>query len=132
MLALCPGCQRHVKHEEAACPFCGASLESVARTTRAAGASLTRAAAVFAGATVLAGCGKEPAPQPPAPANNEQMAVPAYGVPPPDTLVRPPPEPVPPPPPAPTPSASTSAKPIPLVAPAYGPPPNQKRPEPKK
>lgn len=121
-----------MKQDEAACPFCGASLPVAAQTTRPAGASLTRAAAVFAGATVLAGCGKEPAPQPPAPANNEQMAVPAYGAPPPDTLVNPP-EPAPPPaPPPPSASASASAKPIPLVAPAYGPPPNQKRPEPKK
>ena len=94
-LLACPGCERHVRATETECPFCAQKLEGLA--PRALGPLPSRAAAVFIGATALAGCGKEPAPEPqkPGPIDNGMMAVPAYGVPPQD--LQPPPTPTPPP-----------------------------------
>lgn len=82
-LLACPGCDRHVRSTETECPFCARQLEGLSPRPLVPVAS--RAAAVFIGATALAGCGKEPAPEPQKPVHdNGQMAVPAYGVPPQD------------------------------------------------
>lgn len=89
---------------------------------------LSRAAAVFIGAAAVVGCGKEPAPQPPAPVTDpNQLAVPAYGAPPPNTLLQPPP---PEPPPAPATDAGAEPKPR-LSVPAYGAAPQRKDKEPR-
>jgi hypothetical protein len=92
-LLACPSCARHVRADENACPFCGHELEGVSpRALAPLPTELTRAAALFIGATALAACGKETAaPPPPTPPDPHQMAVPAYGVPPQD--LQPPPMP---------------------------------------
>jgi len=62
----CPGCQRHVRVNETACPFCAAELEASAPPKRT-GSAATRAA-IFAGAALLApaACGdKTPEPKNP-------------------------------------------------------------------
>ncbi|MCX5743727.1 MAG: carboxypeptidase-like regulatory domain-containing protein [Proteobacteria bacterium] len=67
----CPSCRRHVGGE-AACPFCGGALSPVPSRTIAHG-RFSRAA-VFAGATTLAGCWTAPEPthaQPPDPHSTE-------------------------------------------------------------
>ena len=61
-LEVCNHCARHVRPDEAACPFCGTSRRSPARL----GARV--AAAVMTAALVQAACKDDPAP------------VPAYGI----------------------------------------------------
>lgn len=57
-LALCPHCDRHVSIDESACPFCeGALAFAPGGPVRPAPATRTRAALLFAGAAVVAGCG---------------------------------------------------------------------------
>src|SRR5690349_840644 len=57
----CESCERHVRVDEAACPFCGAVLPADfgetarGRTTTGRGAA-TRAAILFVGATAAAAC----------------------------------------------------------------------------
>jgi hypothetical protein len=59
----CSGCSRHVRANEPACPFCHARVEladiqaDASAVGPVAGARVTRAALVFAGATVIAACG---------------------------------------------------------------------------
>jgi hypothetical protein len=94
-LRVCPGCSRHVRTEESACPFCGADVsDGVCAGGGAAtdGRPLGRAAIVFASMTAIAACGKTTG----GPKETEHMNVaPAYGVAPPNTMVEP--SPVPPP-----------------------------------
>ena len=124
-LVSCSGCQRHVKREETACPFCGHELEAASPEPRRAGPVLSRAAAIFAGATAIAACGKEPQP-PPAPAaapnpDMTNMPAPAYG-PPPQMVSA---EPTPPVVLDAGKPAPTDAGKVPLSAPAYGGPPRK-------
>ncbi len=53
----CPSCARHIKLEEAACPFCGAATpDGFANLARPRGpAALSRAAILFVSATAAAG-----------------------------------------------------------------------------
>lgn len=62
MLIPCPGCQRHVRMGDAACPFCGVSVRSstASRTVSRPSAGLKRAALFALSATVAASaCGSE-------------------------------------------------------------------------
>ena len=55
-LAPCPGCSRHLKPEESACPFCGAALVVPRCSGRCAGSlppRLRQAALAAAGAALL-------------------------------------------------------------------------------
>lgn len=107
-LVLCAACERHVRSDESACPFCGGSLEG--QQPRFLGTTpASRAAALFVGATALVGCGKDEAKKPPEP-DPMVTAVAVYGpavVVPPDAtapLVEPaPPVDAGPPPPPPVP-----------------------------
>lgn len=63
-LVPCPGCSRHVRAREAACPFCRAALSDVVRASsppRRVVARFSRAGMIAAGATAVAiaatGCG---------------------------------------------------------------------------
>jgi len=61
----CPGCQRHVQSNEAACPFCGGALSAVSpcngRCSGPTAARVAKAALVAAGAAILgAACGSSP------------------------------------------------------------------------
>ncbi|MEO8875487.1 MAG: hypothetical protein ABI461_07870 [Polyangiaceae bacterium] len=58
VLVPCPGCARHVRASESACPFCSAELPTdlASRAVPAAGRRLSRAAA-FTFATTLAVAG---------------------------------------------------------------------------
>jgi hypothetical protein len=78
-LVPCTLCARHVRASETACPFCGGTLMAPVPTSPMA---LSRAALIFAGATTLTACGKEPAPPAPPAPSPTQMPVPAYGPPP--------------------------------------------------
>jgi hypothetical protein len=126
-LVTCSGCQRHVKRDETACPFCGHELAAT-EPRRAAGPVLSRTAAIFAGATAIAACGKEPQPPPPpTPAPNTdqtQMPAPAYG-PPPQMMSAEPVAPTVPDAGKPGPGPGDAGKQTPLSAPAYGPPPRK-------
>jgi hypothetical protein len=52
----CPSCARHIKVEEAACPFCGGALpETFGASSRKGAAPLSRAAILFMGATAVTG-----------------------------------------------------------------------------
>lgn len=84
-LAPCAGCGRHVRLEDAACPFCGGTARRRVPPPRVA-RSLTRAAIFYLGAT-LAGCDRSAEPEP------EESIVQPYGAPP-----DPQPDPEPPPP----------------------------------
>ncbi len=61
---LCQGCSRHVKSSEDACPFCGASTSSAAKTGNPGMVGARQrsrllfgaAAAAVAGATAITGC----------------------------------------------------------------------------
>lgn len=58
-LVACTGCARHVRCDEAACPFCGRATAPCASADGAAPpAALSRAALVFLGASAIAACGK--------------------------------------------------------------------------
>lgn len=65
-LITCPGCQRHVRAEECACPFCAVALSAEtapsARST-ATRAALTTALAVAAGLGLQACYGGPPRPR---------------------------------------------------------------------
>lgn len=121
-----------MRADETSCPFCARALEGVAPRALLPLTELSRAAAVFIGAAAVVGCGKEPAPQPPAPVTDpNQLAVPAYGAPPPDTLLQPPPPPPSAePPPAPATDAGAQPKPR-LSVPAYGAAPQRKDKDPR-
>jgi hypothetical protein len=61
-LVPCPRCERHVRTDESACPFCSAALPSnlAARAIPGATQRLSRAAAFLFGASLtVAGCGSE-------------------------------------------------------------------------
>ena len=65
----CSACARHVKHDETACPFCGAPFVAPApRSARVVG-RVTRAA-IFSAALVACGKHDEPKPQPRGSAEN--------------------------------------------------------------
>lgn len=56
-LVPCSGCQRHVRLDEAACPFCGGSIDTAkARPEGVTGAGLSRAAALALGTALAAAC----------------------------------------------------------------------------
>lgn len=76
-LRLCPSCQRHVKLEDPACPFCGA------REPARAGAMATTmiGLALAAGCTSPASTPATPAPVTPAPSETAPAAA-LYGGPP--------------------------------------------------
>jgi hypothetical protein len=58
-LVPCSSCHRHVRSDEAACPFCGGA-PSIGPTPRSPGARLSRSAAfAFASALSVAACGGE-------------------------------------------------------------------------
>jgi hypothetical protein len=61
-LAPCPGCHRHVRAAEGACPFCGATLV-VAHTVPSATTRLARGA-MFVFASSIAACGASTEPEP--------------------------------------------------------------------
>ena len=91
-LSACPGCSRHVRVSESACPFCGATLSAAFRAAAAPAATpvgLGRAAVYALGATslaVAAACsGSVPAPTADAGAGDAQDEAmnAAYGGPPP-------------------------------------------------
>ena len=56
----CPGCARHIRSDETACPFCDRAVAFCAggRCGQSAERPLSRAAVLFLGATALAACGK--------------------------------------------------------------------------
>lgn len=99
-LVPCPSCQRHVKSEENACPFCEAAMPTkVAVASRAYG---VRAAMLFGAGVAVIGCGPRAQaamyggpPPPPASASatsSSTSAVPeapvaAYGAPAPENLM---------------------------------------------
>lgn len=58
-LVPCPGCERHVRSADPACPFCGRSIAGV-EPRELGPLPMSRAAAVFLGAVAVAGCHKEP------------------------------------------------------------------------
>jgi hypothetical protein len=88
-LLACPGCARHVRVSESACPFCGAALpdsfgagdapRKPARLTRAALYALGATSLTIA-ATASAGCGTSGGGS--GDSGSDQMAVAAYGCPP--------------------------------------------------
>ncbi len=73
----CPGCSRHVRWEESACPFCQQPLALAQLPPRAAPSRRLGRAATFAfgasvvGATALVACGDD----------REVAPIPAYGAP---------------------------------------------------
>lgn len=56
-LAPCPTCQRHVKIDETACPFCATPLELISTPARAMPAGWMGRAAVFAFGIAASACG---------------------------------------------------------------------------
>ena len=59
-LFACPSCERHIRSDETACPFCSQAVAfTCAAPCAEAPPGLSRAAVLFLGATALAGCGKE-------------------------------------------------------------------------
>jgi hypothetical protein len=56
----CPSCERHVRSDETACPFCNQAVAFCAngRCAETGDRALSRAAVLFLGATALAACGK--------------------------------------------------------------------------
>jgi hypothetical protein len=59
-LVQCPGCARHIRRDETACPFChrAVAFEACDGNCQTSLAP-SRAAVLFIGATALAACGKE-------------------------------------------------------------------------
>jgi hypothetical protein len=59
-LVPCGGCKRHVRITAEVCPFCGTAIEigeeTVSAIAAVAGRPLTRAALIFFGAALAAGC----------------------------------------------------------------------------
>ncbi len=101
LLALCPGCARHVKRAEHACPFCQSPLEAVEGASDAFDeqpARMSRSAILLAGAALVAGCNLTQsaniygAPPPRAEPDVSQPVAAIYGGPPP-VLVAPTPAP---------------------------------------
>ena len=68
-LIVCSGCQRHVQSNEAACPFCGASLSAASpcngRCSGPTPARVAKAALVAAGAAILGTACNSWGPTPP-------------------------------------------------------------------
>jgi hypothetical protein len=57
-LVPCADCSRHIRDDEAACPFCGARVKRIAqRRAIASSRPMSRAAVLFVGAAAAAGCG---------------------------------------------------------------------------
>ena len=102
-LVSCSSCARHVRRSETACPFCGHALppapEALASEAVPFSGRLTRAMLLFASAAAVTGCGKETVTPPDAGVDAQPVALPAYGVPLPDTALATPPYGVAPPPP---------------------------------
>lgn len=126
-LVPCPGCARHVRASESACPFCAEAIDAAPERVLAPAPNdrlFARAAITFAAAaaTSLTACGKEPTDKPPpVPTNTTDPGpAPAYG-PPPMMLEAAAPEPAP-----------TTVVPTHAPAPAYGVPPINRNPTPKK
>ncbi len=64
-LSPCPGCQRHVRRHERACPFCAHALPLRVAATPLPAARVSRAL-LMGGALALVGCGSgTPRPDPP-------------------------------------------------------------------
>jgi hypothetical protein len=88
----CIECHRHVRGNEARCPFCDADLAvASAASPKVSGPALTRAAIIFGAATVVAAC-TSGGPDTPGPSSSSggsssgntsssSGAAPAYGVP---------------------------------------------------
>ena len=55
-LVQCPGCSRHVKSRDAACPFCGARMTTAGAPSRTPFERMKTAAAVAAGVAAIAAC----------------------------------------------------------------------------
>lgn len=141
-LVPCPGCARHVRANDATCPFCDTAIGAVPERVLSPAPNdrlLARVAVTFAtaAATSLTACGKEPTDKPPPTPTNtmDPVPAPAYGPPPvmPEAAA---PEPAPTTTTTTSPSASTSAKPQPTAqpthapVPAYGVPPINRNPTP--
>jgi len=115
-LVLCSGCLRHVREDEASCPFCATGRAESGAAAAATGepggsriASVSaRAAILFFGAVVTAACGDKPTNSP------DSNVVMPYGA---------PPNPNPDPTPDPQPSAAPTG-PNPNVVMPYGVPPD--------
>ena len=58
-LELCPGCERHIRSDESACPFCQQTVAFTCTGPCHGERALSRAAVVFLGAAALTACGKE-------------------------------------------------------------------------
>jgi hypothetical protein len=56
----CPSCERHIRSDETACPFCTQPVAfcTSGRCAEHGERALSRAAVLFLGATALAACGK--------------------------------------------------------------------------
>src|SRR5271166_3034732 len=61
----CPGCSRHVKRDDALCPFCGATASVESSPTRILAGRLSRAALFAAGAVGAAVATTDCSAQPP-------------------------------------------------------------------
>jgi hypothetical protein len=88
VLAVCPGCSRHVKVVEVVCPFCGRHVTHDMRASAEAAAGivtrgLSRSALFLAGAAALGtgACGKTSAPVDAGPPNDIGTIAAAYGAP---------------------------------------------------
>ncbi|MBL8679984.1 MAG: hypothetical protein JNK05_12495 [Myxococcales bacterium] len=72
----CASCARHVRHEDAVCPFCSAVMTAIDLDERGESPlfrGLSRASLLVAGALTLAACGRS---------NNDPNMAAAYGGPP--------------------------------------------------
>jgi hypothetical protein len=88
VLAVCPGCSRHVKAIEVMCPFCGTVVTREMRASADAASrigtrGLSRSALVLAAAAAIntAACGKATKPTDPGPPNDNGTIAAAYGAP---------------------------------------------------
>lgn len=59
-LRICPGCARHVRADEARCPFCAVALDAQPRAHVHEAPSHRARAALIAGALTLAACNSGP------------------------------------------------------------------------
>lgn len=95
-LAPCPACARHVRHDEAACPFCAAALsprDEAAHDEGNAGLRLSRRALLLAASAGLSGCATAALYGGPPPSAPDPATATIYGGPPPPADAGPSPSP---------------------------------------
>ncbi len=92
ILVECSACARHIRSNEATCPFCRATATPFDATARLAPRPLrlSRAALLVASLAAIEGCGKKPVEAVP---DAEAVQAPPYGAPPPSDLPTPQPPP---------------------------------------